>query len=96
MARNPDVLETLMIVPGPRTRIARPAAAPRISTARIITSIPCSCGPKSSAVSLARMPKPALLTKRSTGCSALASRAATRWTSSGTARSALIVSTATP
>ena len=65
-----------MIVPAPRCRMARPAAALSISTALIITSMACSCGVVSAAVSLARTPKPALLTMRSIGCSALANRSA--------------------
>ena len=40
MVKNPAELETLRILPEPRSRMARPAAPLKINTARIITSIP--------------------------------------------------------
>ena len=51
MVTKPAVLDTLTIVPRPRAFIVRPAAAPSISTARIMTSMACSCGVVSALVS---------------------------------------------
>ncbi len=90
------VLETLMITPEPRARIARPAAPASTSTARIITSMAWSCGAMFSLVSFSGTPKPALLIKMSIGWSASVSRSTTRWVSDRSARSAITVSTATP
>src|SRR5699024_10384639 len=74
----------------------RPAAPPSLRTARIITSKPRSCWLRSSSSSGDFTEKPALLTRTSTGSSAVTRRSATRCWSARSERAAASVSTWTP
>ena len=86
-----------MIRPRPRAFIARPAAPPRISIARHITSRARSwLSIREASSSDACSPNPALLIRTSTGSASASRRAATCSTSSRTERSAGSTSTATP